>query len=122
MTHHPTINWQTALLEYGGIEGGHLKCAKGLYTLDGAAVSVGDNGLKIVVVMDTACHGSVRWENQAIVERHIQRYEDAAPSGDIGEGFSPYLQFLAVGADETHVGRLMTFTSSAWSGRRAFGA
>ncbi len=33
---------------------------------------------------------------------------------------SPYTQFLCVGTDEKHLGQLMTFTSSAWSGRRAF--
>jgi hypothetical protein len=59
--------WHRALLDAGGIEGEHLKCAKGRWTLDGDAVSVGDDGLNIVVVMDTACHGQVRWEDQAIV-------------------------------------------------------
>ena len=50
----------------------------------------------------------------------LQRYEDANPTFDIEVGWNPYTQFLCVGADERHIGQLMTFTSSSWSGRHAF--
>jgi hypothetical protein len=121
---HSTIDpWIETLTAAGGIEGLHLKCAKGAWCLDGVQIAVGEDGLKLAVIMPSAAHGAVLWRDQEIVDRTpLRRYEDAAASGDIEEEWCPYTQFLAVGADEKHRGQLMTFTSSSWSGRHAFRA
>jgi hypothetical protein len=122
MTNNMVDPWVETLTASGGIEGLHLKCAKGVWYLDGVQIAVGAGGLKIVIIMPTATHGAVKWQDQEIIGRTpLQRYEDAAPSSDfLEEGWNPYTQFLCVGADEKHIGQLMTFTSSSWSGRRAF--
>jgi hypothetical protein len=121
MTNNTVDPWLETLTAGGGIEGVHLKYAKGIWYLDGVQISVGEIGLKIAVLMSTAAHNAVLWDNQEIIERTpLRRYEDAAPSFDIEKGWSPYTQFLGVGADEKHLGQLVTYTSSAWSGRHAF--
>jgi hypothetical protein len=120
MTNNTVDPWLETLTAGGGIEGVHLKYAKGIWYLDGVQISVGEIGLKIAVLMSTAAHNAVLWDNQEIIERTpLRRYEDAAPSFDIEKGWSPYTQFLGVGADEKHLGQLVTYTSSAWSGRHA---
>jgi hypothetical protein len=120
MTRDP---WQEALNDSGGIEGVHIKCAKGVWTFDDDVVETGDGGVQICIVMESALHGQVRWEDRKIVEREVERYEDAAPSTELlDDDWSPYTQVQCVGVDAAHVGRLMTFTSSSWGGRRAFSA
>jgi hypothetical protein len=77
--------------------------------------------LKVAVLISTATHGAVKWEDNVIKDRRLAAYDDTPPN-DIGvpDGWSPYTQFLCVGADEDHRGQLMTFTSSSWGGRKAF--
>jgi hypothetical protein len=123
MTHNRDP-WQQAVDESGGIEGIWIKCSKGRWSFDDCDVATGDDGVKICVVMPTALHGAVLWgEDRTIIDRRLERYEDSAPCGrQLAVGWSPYTQFLAVGADERHRGQLLTFTSSSWGGRRAFHA
>ena len=49
--------WDEAGDMGNGIEGQHLKCAKGHWLLDKEDVETGDDGLKICVIMDSATVG-----------------------------------------------------------------
>ncbi len=113
--------WKVALEDSYGIEGEHLKCPKGRWTLNDAEVEVGPDGLKVVVLMPTAMHGAVKWEGGVIKARRLAFYDDAPPSDIVKpDDWDPYTQFLCVGADKAHRGQLMTFTSSSWGARKAF--
>jgi hypothetical protein len=104
-----------------GIEGQHLKCAKGKWLLDDDEIETGDAGIKICVVRDSAVTGEVLWRESKIVERNIGRISDGfAQPRQITEGWNPYTAFQAVRADDEHLGDLLTFTSSSWGGRNAF--
>jgi hypothetical protein len=101
-----------------GIEGAHLKCAKGTWLLDDVEI---DNDARICVIMESATVGEVRWHDRRIVDRNVGRIADGhTPPQHITEGWNPYTSFLAVRADESHRGELVTFTSSSWGGRYAF--
>jgi hypothetical protein len=120
MTYDP---WQQALNNAGGLEGIHIRCAKGSWSYDDEEIRTGNDGASIVIVMETAVHGSVRWEDRMIVERRIERYADTPPSDEpLDAAWSPYTAVQCIGNDTDHIGRLMTFTSSSWGGRRAFSA
>jgi hypothetical protein len=100
-----------------GIEGQHLKCAKGHWLLDDEEIETGDAGLKICVIMDTATVGEILWQDKKIVDRNVGRIADGfvAPR-QVQEGWNTYIAFQAVRADEEHLGELLTFTSSSWGG------
>jgi hypothetical protein len=118
MTYDP---WQQTLDQHGGIEGLHLKCAKGTWKLDDFDLETGDNGLKVCVLMPTAKRGAVLWgEERTISEQRVGRYEAGFVEQKITSPWSPYTSFLGVCADKDHRGQLITFTSSSWGGRSAF--
>jgi hypothetical protein len=104
-----------------GIEGAHLKYAKGKWLLDDEPIESGDDGLKICIIMPTATVGEVLWQDQKIVGRNVGRISDGfVPPRNVAEGWNPYVAFTAVRADGDHLGELVTFTSSSWGGRFAF--
>jgi hypothetical protein len=101
-----------------GIEGQHLKCAKGTWLLDDVEI---DNDARICVIMESATVGEVRWHDRRIVDRNVGRISDGfVLPKQITEGWNPYVAFQAVRADEENLGALVTFTSSSWGGRFAF--
>jgi hypothetical protein len=121
MTYHERDAWDETGDMGNGIEGQHLKCAKGTWLLDDTEIETGDNGLKICVIMDTATVGQVLWQDHKIVERDVGRISDGfVPPRQISAGWNPYVAFQAVRADAGHLGELVTFTSSSWGGRYAF--
>jgi hypothetical protein len=104
-----------------GIEGAHLKCAKGTWLLDDERIEIGESGIKICVIMESATVGEILWRDHKIVDRNVGRIADGhTPPRQITEGWNPYVAFQAVRADEGHLGELVTFTSSSWGGRYAF--
>jgi hypothetical protein len=121
MTYHERDAWDETGDMGNGIEGQHLKCAKGTWLLDDTEIETGDNGLKICVIMDTATVGQVLWRDHKIVERDVGRISDGfVPPRQISENWNPYVAFQAVRADDGHLGEPVTFTSSSWGGRYAF--
>jgi len=113
--------WDIISDSVNGIEGQHLKCAKGRWLLDDNEIITGDDGLRICVVMETATVGEVLWQDHKIAERNIGRVQDGFQFPDVlTDGWNPYVAVMAVRADAGHVGDLLTFTSSSWGGRRAF--
>ncbi len=99
-----------------GISGEHLKCAKGVWLLNDE--SIDNDGLKIVVIMDTAAIGQVLWLDKKIAERETGLVAEGfvAPR-ELKDGWNPYVSFQCVRVDD---GGLLTFTSSSWGGRYAF--
>ncbi|HEY8124550.1 MAG TPA: hypothetical protein VIF88_03910 [Methylocystis sp.] len=94
----------------------------GVFSLDGQPIEVGEDGLKIAMIMDTGVVGEIYFEDRTVTGRRLGRLIDgfdAAPF-PLDEGWSPSTSVLAVGADEEHFGRLYTFRSASWGGRRAF--
>jgi hypothetical protein len=64
--------------------------------------------------------GEVLWEDKKITARNTGRIADGFVAPDrITTGWSPYTSFLAVRADEGHLGKLLTYTSTSWGGRNA---
>src|ERR1700732_3558096 len=113
--------WDETGDQGNGIEGQHLKCAKGRWLLDDEEIETGDAGLRFCVIMDTATVGEIKWHEKKIVERNIGRISDGfVPPRSITEGWNPYVAFQAVRADGDHLGQLVTYTSSSWGGRYAF--
>jgi hypothetical protein len=105
MTYHERDAWDTAGDMGNGIEGQHLKCAKGKWLLDDAEIETGEDGLK------------------KIVERNIGRLSDGflpLTPATITEKWNPYIAVLGVRCDAGHLGELLTFTSSSWGGWFAF--
>jgi hypothetical protein len=82
MTYPERDAWDIAGDSGNGIEGGHLKCAKGTWLLDDAEIETGDAGVKICIIMDTATVGYVRWADQNIVERNTGRLSDNSDAGE----------------------------------------
>ena len=103
-------------------EGARLKCAnKGRWTLDDVEIPTGPDGFKIAVIMPSIVVGRVRWFESRIAERDIGRIEHGfePPEGPL-EGWNPYVQFLAVRADEENPGELLSFANSSWGGQSAY--
>ena len=118
MTHDP---WQEALNASGGIDGIHVKFVKGHWSFDDDPVQTGNEGVRICILMETAQHGSVLWDDRTIVDRRLQRYTDVPPSREPPKpGWAPYTQCQAVGASGNYVDQQLTFSSSSWGGRNAF--
>jgi hypothetical protein len=113
--------WDETGDQGNGIEGSHLKCAKGRWLLDDAEIETGENGFKLCLILDTTIVGEILWQDQKIVEREIGRIADGfIPPKRVQPGWSPYVAFQGVRADDEHLGELVTFTSSSWGGRYAF--
>jgi hypothetical protein len=113
--------WQEALNASGGIDGIHVKFVKGHWSFDDDPVQTGNEGVRICILMETAQHGSVLWDDRTIVDRRLQRYADISPSREpLKMGWAPYTQFQCVGASGNYVDQQMTFASSSWGGRHAF--
>jgi hypothetical protein len=104
-----------------GIEGQHLKCAKGRWLLDDEEIETGNSGIKICVIMESTVVGQILWQDKKIIERDTGKISDGfVQPRQIMEGWNPYVAFQAVRADEGNIGELVTFTSSSWGGRHAF--
>ena len=124
MSYHKTVDpWQEAANAVQGIEGAQLKCSgkTGVWTLSGETVDTGREGLMIAVIMSTALHGRIRFDDGVVTRKPI-RYEDAAPDQDeqVEKPWGPLTETLCVGMDKDHAGQLMTFTGASWGSRRAF--
>ena len=116
MSYHKTVDpWQEAANAVQGIEGAQLKCSgkTGVWTLSGETVDTGREGLMIAVIMSTALHGRIRFDD-GVVTRKPVRFEDAAPDQDeqLEKPWGPLTEALCV--------QLMTFTGASWGSRRAF--
>lgn len=123
MTHTHYDPWQQAADNVRGCEGARLKCSgrTGSWTLDGTAVSVDPGGLMITVIMPTALHGYILFEQNTVTGRRAASYENIAPGDEKpGLGWEPLTEFLCTGADQKHRGQLMTFQAASWGGRHAF--
>lgn len=120
----PYDPWNAAPENIQAPEGASLRCSgkTGLWTLDGAAIDIGRDGLNVAVIMPTGLHGQLRFENGAFGGRKPIRYEDAPPPVDeqLQSGWSPLTEVLCVATDPGHVGQLLTYTGSSWGARRAF--
>jgi hypothetical protein len=120
---HECDAWDETGNMSNGIEGQHLKCAKGRWLLDDNEIVTGEAGIKIGIVMESAIVGEVLWQERKIADRHVGLIAHGhVPLRQISEGWNPYVAFQAVRADEGHIGELVTFTSSSWGGRFAFQA
>ena len=123
MTHTHYDPWQQAADNVRGCDRARLKCSgrTGSWTLDGTAVSVDPGGLMITVIMPTALHGYILFEQNTVTGRRAASYENIAPGDEKpGLGWEPLTEFLCTGADQKHRGQLMTFQAASWGGRHAF--
>ncbi|HEV7910736.1 MAG TPA: hypothetical protein VGP28_06555 [Methylocella sp.] len=123
MTYHERDAWDATGDMGNGIEGQHLKCAKGKWLLDDVEIETGADGLKFCPIMETATVGEVLWHDQKIVERNVGRISDGflpPTPANIAEKWNPYIAVLGVRCDDGHLGELLTFTSSSWGGWFAF--
>ena len=110
MSYHKTVDpWQEAANAVQGIEGAQLKCSgkTGAWNLSGETVDTGREGLMIAVIMSTALHGRIRFDD-GVVTRKPVRFEDAAPDQDeqLEKPWGPLTEALCV--------QLMTFTGASW--------
>ena len=124
MKYEKSDPWQEAANNSGGIEGIHVKFGKGCWTVDNDEVQTGEDGFRLCVLMDTAAHAEVKWNNDRTKTlRRLNRYAVVAPSRELLElGWLPYTIFQCSGASGNYIEQLMTFTSSSWGGRLAFQA
>src|SRR5438105_656991 len=102
MTYHKRDAWDVAGDSGNGIEGQHLKCAKGTWLLDDKEIKTGDDGVKICIIMETAAVGYVLWRDQKIVERNTGRLSDNYPAptpASLPTGWNPYTAVMGVRAD-----------------------
>ena len=122
MTYHERDGWDEVGDQGNGILGGHLKYVKGRMFLDKAEIKIGDHGIKLCIIMDSATAGKVLWQDQRIAERDVGRVASGfmPRRAEIQESWNPYVSFQAVRADEGHLGEVVTFTSSSWGGWYAF--
>jgi hypothetical protein len=113
----PIDPWQEAADRVQSIEGLWLKHngKTGQWTLDG----VSPGALQIAVIMSTAMHGVIKFEDGRVTRKPI-RYEDRAPDPDEEIVTPPLTEVLCVGMDQDHVGQLMTFSGSSWGARGGF--
>ena len=121
--YHERDAWDAAGNMGTGIEGQHLKCAKGNWLLDEESIETGEDGFQCCIIMDTATVGEVLWKEKKIVERNTGRLSDGfvpKTPNNISLGWNPYTSVMAVRCDEGHLGDLVTFTSSSWGGWFAF--
>src|SRR5262245_21501864 len=115
--------WDEIDNQNSGLIGQHLKCSKGLWTLDGEEIETDDDGVKVCVLMESATVGWVRWQDKKIVEREIGRISDGfVPRSQCPEGWNPYTAITCVRADEGNTGQLVTFASTSWGGKKALNA
>jgi hypothetical protein len=119
MTYHERDPWQQAADDAGALEGARLTCAKGIWSRDGVPIGADELAkMRIVVLMESAQHGELKWVDHKVAERQMAFYSVVPPSGEyLGDDWSPATQFVCVDLESRAE---MTFTSAAWSGRRAF--
>lgn len=106
------------------VEGALLQCngKTGAWSLDGQPVEIGETGLKIAVIMDTATEGEIYFEERNVTGRRVGRLIDGFEPAPfpLDDGWSPSTSVLAVCANEARFGELITFRSASWGGRKAF--
>jgi hypothetical protein len=101
--------------------GALLECKKGEWTLEGAPVATGPNGLKLVLLMDTTELGEIQFlEGGGVVDSRIGLVSEGfMPAETIPEGWNPHTAVQAIGVDDEHRGMMITYRSSSWGGRDA---
>jgi hypothetical protein len=119
MTYEPDA-WDALDAQNNGIIGQHLKCARGLWLLDGDEIETGDEGVRLCVIMTSATIGWVLWDDGRIADTKTGRPASGFVPPFCPEGWNPYTALTCVRADEGNEGQLCTFTSSSWGGRKAF--
>ncbi len=98
------------------IVGAFLKCPKGKWLLDDVEIPIGPDGTRVTILMPTARHGRVVWENNHPTTSNFRRYADCdPPKAKMDPGFEPYTIFQCLIDDA-----LATFASSSWGARSAF--
>jgi hypothetical protein len=114
-------NWKTAASQISGIEGAHVKCGKGIWTMDGEPLETGPDGARFAVIMPTARIGIIKWVDSKPAEMRVGLIDDGFVSPESpDDSWSQYTEVLVVFVDEKHKGAIGTFTSSSWGGRFAF--
>ncbi len=98
------------------IVGAFLKCPKGKWLLDDVEIPIGPDGTRVTILMPTARHGRVVWENNHPTTSNFRRYADCdPPKAKMEPGFDPYTIFQCLIGDA-----LATFASSSWGARSGF--
>ena len=101
---------------FDNIVGAFLKCPRGKWLLDGVEIPVGPTGTRPTILMTTARHGVVHWENSRPITNGLKLYVDCDPPQDkLAADLNPYTVFQCL-ID----GELATFASSSWGARKAF--
>src|SRR5271165_3102344 len=119
MNMRPRDPIQEAVDQTGGFEGPLLKhnLKEGVVYLGGVAVGP---DFKACLLLSTAQHGRLRFEDNVLVERgELRLFTDVAPepwSKDWDMGWSPSTVCLAVSADA----QLTTYSGLSWGIRSAF--
>jgi hypothetical protein len=115
--------WQEAADQAGGFEGLLAKhnCKTGIVTLDGAEIGP---DFRACLLMETAAHGWLRFEEKKLVEREIRRYAIISPDrNERRPDWEPNTSVLGVSIpDENGVGQLLTYAGAGWGVRKAFEA
>jgi hypothetical protein len=109
--------WQEAANNIGG----GLKFSKGRWTIDNEEIETGENGLRLCLLMETGVHGGLKWHNDRIIDRRLQRFALVAPSNEPLElDWSHYTSVQSIGMSGEYVEQPVTFSSTTWGGRVAF--
>jgi hypothetical protein len=117
----PYNAWQEAIDREGLTEGPPVKFANERWSVDGATIAIGEDGVRLAMLMPTATHGRVLWRDRIIVDRRIFHFEDCPPSTEpLDPDWQLHTACQVVGMDEEHSGRLMAFSSGSLGGRLAF--
>jgi hypothetical protein len=114
-------HWKETASKTGGLEGAHIKCGKGVWTMDGLPLVTGPDGARCAIIMPTARVGIIKFVDGRPVEMNTGLIEDGfVPPDAPDETWSQYTEVLVVFVDDEHKGAIGTFTSSSWGGRFAF--
>ena len=107
--------WQEAANNIGG----GLKFSKGRWTIDNEEIETGENGLRLCLLMETGVHGGLKWHNDRIIDRRLQRFALIAPSNEPLElDWSHYTSVQCIGMSGEYVEQPVTFSSTTWGRTR----
>jgi hypothetical protein len=102
-----------------GIEGQHIRFAKGDLFVDGVETALAN--VQLCFIMTSIVAGEVRFEDKKIVEKRVGSINDGfVPADRVSEGWNRYLQVQCVRCDPDGFGQLCTFTSTSHGGYYAF--
>jgi hypothetical protein len=117
------IEHWNALAAEQPIEGRLLTCKKGNWGIDGENAPTGPDGVRLVVLMDTAVLGEVQFNDEGeLVDQRLGRLDDGFRPASVLEGWAPHTSVVCVGAEAPFTGQVMTFRASSWGARGAFAA